>query len=111
VVDLFTADLRPQLSKLTAPILVVASVPSAVDRRGLSVEALKKQWLDVMKNAPHAKVVFFEETRHFIQDDRPKELDAAIEDFLAGREVNGVTAPPSASTPPATVPAASQPNG
>jgi pimeloyl-ACP methyl ester carboxylesterase len=95
--DLLAADIRDQLAKLNAPTLVMAS---AATSNVAGIKTISKTWMDLLQNAPKLTFVVFENTRHFIQDDRPEELDAAIADFLAGREVKGYTAPP--TTKPAT---------
>lgn len=118
LLELFVADLRPELPKLTAPVLVIPSIPPAEALGEVEPEAIKKQWRDTLKSAPRATLAFFENTRHFIQDDRPEELDQAIDDFLNGREVKGVSpqtplpgaAPvPAGNGSPSTAPADARP--
>ena len=62
-------------------------------------------WTDLMVGAPDVTLAFFEDTRHFIMDDRPAELDLAIEYFLAGKPVQGYSAPSPPDSQPASQPA------
>jgi N-formylmaleamate deformylase len=106
--DVMAADIRDQLPKLTCPSLVLPSVASP---DAAMIETVTNVWTELMAGAPEATLAVFENTRHFIQDDRPKELDAAIADFLAGRKPLGYIAPerfdldPSPATQSATQPA------
>jgi pimeloyl-ACP methyl ester carboxylesterase len=102
MVDLVAADIRDQLPKLTVPTLVT---PSAASRNPALLETNRAVWLDLMKGAPQATLAFFEDTRHFIIDDRPAELDLAIVEFLDGKPVHGYAAP---AEQPATKPAESR---
>lgn len=102
--DLFVADATDELFRLSAPAMVIAAVPTA-DITPPMAQQYRDGWRATLQNAPHLSLVFFEKTRHFIQDERPAELDAAIADFLAGRSVQGVQADPVPQTAPATVPA------
>jgi pimeloyl-ACP methyl ester carboxylesterase len=93
-------DLRPELSKITAPLLTIAAIPT--DQ--ISPEAaatMREKWKQLFARAPKLTFVRFEHTRHFVMDDRPHELDSAIADFLGGREVKGIEAsPPMPTTSP-----------
>ena len=106
MVDLIAADIRDQLPKLTVPTLVT---PSVGTRDRAMIANVRKIWTDLMKDAPKATIAYFEDTRHFIMDDRPVELDAAIADFLAGRDVKGHAAPSTQPTTRATSQPASMP--
>ena len=86
--DLYSADIREQLPSLHAPVLVMASAPVF---NPASIKMTRKTWTELLQGVPKLSFALFENTRHFIQDDRPAEMDAAIEDFLAGREVKGYT--------------------
>lgn len=99
MVDLIAADIRDQLPNLTVPTLVT---PSAATHDAAMLDTNRKVWTELMTGAPELKFAFFEDTRHFIMDDRPAELDIAIVDFLGGKPVHGYAAP---ATQPASQPA------
>ena len=92
-IELLKTDATPERPKMTAPTLAMAALdPTQTDDR-------RKGWTEQMAKAPKATVIFFEQTRHFIMDDRTTEFDAAIAGFVAGKEVTGYTAPAPAPAP------------
>jgi pimeloyl-ACP methyl ester carboxylesterase len=103
--DLYAADMRAQLPSLRAPTLVLAS---ASTKNPAVIRQARTTWMELLKGTPKLTLALFEDTRHFIQDDRPAEMDAAIEDFLAGREVKGYSMP-ATSQPVTSRPATSKP--
>jgi pimeloyl-ACP methyl ester carboxylesterase len=104
--DFISTDLRPQLMKITDPTLVIASLPTGDLEEGAEAGA-RAAWTALVKQSENLKLVFFDHSRHFIQFDRPAELDATIADFLAGREVNDVMTPDHVDEP-TTAPAESR---
>ena len=66
-------DLRPNLSRITVPLLEVAPGSRARD-----------YYASLLAADPTAKVDAVENTRHFIMYDRPRALDAAIAAFISG---------------------------
>jgi N-formylmaleamate deformylase len=99
MLDIMDADIISRMPLLKCPALALAAAPSA---EPTDIEGARRIWAHQLQNAPAATLVVFENTRHFIQEDRPAEVDAAIADFLAGRPVKGFKAP---ATQPATEPA------
>jgi len=96
--DFFAADIRAELAQITIPVLAMPAVPTR-DLTAQMAEESRNNWITMMAGAPQAKLAVFEDTRHFIMDDRPAEFDAAVADFLAGREVKGVKAGSDAAPP------------
>jgi pimeloyl-ACP methyl ester carboxylesterase len=92
--ELFAADLRPALPKLTVPTLLIAPnpglpLPSYIPAQGASmtlddrrnyVVALYNQ---LMVAAPDVRVVAIDNARHFVMLDQPDAFIAALNAFLA----------------------------
>ena len=78
---MLTTDLRPGLSRVKVPVLLVASTNPM-----LSAEATLAAYGAQVKAAPHARTVLAEGSRHFIMYDRPDFFRAQLEAFL--RDVN-----------------------
>ncbi len=91
VVELYTNDLTPKLSELDEPALVIAALRQTDIPQYFSKETYRLFWTTNMQNAPKAQVVFFEDTGHFVMQDRPEALDRAIEQFLSGEKVDHFT--------------------
>lgn len=87
MVELMAADRSPGLAELKIPVLEIAAVSDQVP--GAMAPSVRKSWQEQFKDAPKVTLVFFEGTRHFITEDAPAELDKAVENFIAGREVKG----------------------
>jgi len=99
--DLFSADIRAELGRITVPVLAMPAIATRDMTAQMAKESVDN-WITMMAGAPQATMAVFEDTRHFIMHDRPAEFDAAITDFLAGREVKGVKAAADAETVPNT---------
>jgi len=97
--DLFSADIRADLGRITIPVLAMPAVATR-DLTPDMAQQIRDNWVTMMAGAPLAKIAVFEDTRHFIMDDRPAEFDDAVADFLAGREVTGVSALPQSEAIP-----------
>ncbi len=90
--DLFSADLRPQLSQLTAPVLELAPVPTTpAPYEGLQAstatmaarQASYKQFYTALFPAtPNLTVTTIPNSRHFIMVDQPQALFDAIAAFI-----------------------------
>lgn len=84
------SDMTPALKDLKIPLLVIAAIPDdAVVPDPLVFEGMRTRTIAMMKGAPNASLVFFENTRHFVTEDAPKELDAAFAAFVDGKDVQG----------------------
>lgn len=84
------SDMLPEMKSLKTPVLIVAAIPDdAAIPDPAALEVMRDGWRALVKNAPAAKLVFFENTRRFVMDDAPKELDAAFAAFIDNKEVAG----------------------
>lgn len=78
---MFTTDLRPDLGKIQARVLVLAA-----DTNGLIGRAeLEKAWHSQIDPIPRHELVIVEHSKHFIMLDQPAFLDAALDKFLAAK--------------------------
>ncbi|MBU3889074.1 alpha/beta fold hydrolase [Methylosinus sp. KRF6] len=82
VVEMLSADLRPELARLDAPLLALAATDSYL--AGRSEEEISAFYADLLAKAPKASVLLLREARHFVAVDRPDVVAAAIESFAAG---------------------------
>ena len=80
--EMLPGDLRPELGKIQAPILVLAATDSY--KKGMTDADMRAFYARVFANAPRASIVLVHGTRHFIEEDQPEVVGAAIESFLAG---------------------------
>lgn len=77
-------DLRPSLSHVTVPLLLVGPYDATLEGSMLKDAAAKRAYYaSLVANAPHAQTVIVDRSRHFIMNDQPKALDEAIGRFLA----------------------------
>jgi pimeloyl-ACP methyl ester carboxylesterase len=76
-------DLRPQLTKVTAPLLVIAPYDAALEAKVLPDAAAKRGYYEaLLANDPSANVQMIEPSRHFVMYDQPQKLHDAIAAFL-----------------------------
>ena len=76
-------DLRPQLTKVTIPLLVIAPYDGALESKVLPDSAAKRGYYDaLLANDPAANVQMIEPSRHFVMYDQPKTLHDAISAFV-----------------------------
>lgn len=76
---LFQTDLRPDLGKITAPILMIAA-----DGKGQYPRAaLEATWNAEIEQVPNKKLVVIESSKHFLMLDQPDAFYAALDAFLA----------------------------
>jgi pimeloyl-ACP methyl ester carboxylesterase len=80
------ADLRDRLPSLTVPTLVVAALQRDPQRPQMAREMVLT-WQTHLAAAPEHELVVMDGSRHFVQDDRPDELDELITRFLAASGV------------------------
>lgn len=76
-------DLRPELTKASVPYLLIAPYDASFEKSFSTAEAKRAYYASLVSNAPTAKTVVIENSRHFIMNDRPQALDGAIKQFLA----------------------------
>ncbi|HEY8260176.1 MAG TPA: hypothetical protein VIG55_03105, partial [Methylosinus sp.] len=84
VVEMLSADLRPDLPKLAAPVLALVSVDSYL--AGRSEPDIRAFYAALLAGAPRAFLHLVRGARHFMAQDRPDVVGAAIEAFVAGLE-------------------------
>ena len=77
--ELFTTDLRPELGRITTPMLVLYVAPEGGP---VPADQIMAGMRAAYANAPNAKLVKIENARHFIQLDQPARLVAEIEAFV-----------------------------
>jgi pimeloyl-ACP methyl ester carboxylesterase len=90
--DLYAADLRPELKKLTVPVLEIAPVPTkAADYEGPQAltqtpeqraAAYRGYYASLFPGAPSVEVVAITDSLHFVMIDQPQALYAAISRFI-----------------------------
>ena len=86
--DDLTADFRPGLAALTAPVLVVSPYNAVdfTDQGRTLAEADKTAYVaSLMKGTPQLTVVSISPSRHFVMFDQPDRLAAVIDQFLKER--------------------------
>lgn len=76
-------DLRADLKKAAVPYLLIAPYDASFEKSFSTAEAKRAYYASLVSNAPNAKTVVVEHSRHFVMNDQPQALDAAITQFLA----------------------------
>jgi pimeloyl-ACP methyl ester carboxylesterase len=99
MLELLASDVTKELKASSCKVLGIAALGDDSTRFG-SIDLAKAAWKSQFDAVPAATVVYFDDTRHFVMDDAPTELDLAIEQFLAGKDVQGKIAPPPAKAEP-----------
>lgn len=106
LLELLRSDTRADMSKMTMPVLAIAAIGDSNPR--VSNDEIRAEWGRQMAGAEKGQVVFFEDTRHFIMEDRPMEFDRSIAEFVTGKPVEGYAAP-KAPDPAKTAPQTEKP--
>jgi pimeloyl-ACP methyl ester carboxylesterase len=76
-------DLRPQLTTVGAPLLVIAPYDAALEGKMLPDAAAKRSYYEaLLANDPAANVQMIEPARHFVMYDQPQKLHDAIASFV-----------------------------
>jgi pimeloyl-ACP methyl ester carboxylesterase len=88
-VELLASDLTGELKNLKVPLLAIPAIHD--DNSPFQGEPARSQWYEAKMRYPSIPltVVPFENTRTYITEDAPQELDRAIESFLAGKPAEG----------------------
>jgi pimeloyl-ACP methyl ester carboxylesterase len=94
--DLYAADLRPQLTAATVPILEIAPVPktpAAFEAPSAATQTVEQRsatyqrfYASLFPGAPNARVVTIADSLHFVQFDQPKALYDAVSAFIASTD-------------------------
>ena len=83
------ADLRPDLSKITIPMLEIMPYdPQMASKAGFTQDQGVAFYTSLLKGAPQATVVAIGPSRHFVMLDRPEAFYTAVHQFI-----NGLPAP------------------
>lgn len=87
--EMGTTDLTGDLKDLKVAMLVMASLPD--DQSPTQGTPYVGQWEEIKLRYPTLPltVVTYENSRAYLSEDSPKEFDAALEAFLAGKPVTG----------------------
>jgi proline iminopeptidase len=72
--EFVTADLRPQLHKITVPTLVIVGRHDFITNVAMAEE--------MVKNIPHAKLEIFEDSGHFALVEEPEKFYRVIKEFV-----------------------------
>lgn len=104
------SDQAPRLGSLQVPTLMIAAMNDKLPA-GMNQDQARAFWAGIDEQSDKVQVVIFENTRHFVMDDRSAATDAAVRAFIEGEKVagvgadagppDGVTAPPKAGERPA----------
>ena len=82
--ELMTTDIRAELVRVKAPVLMVAAAPA-----GLDPGSVKQRYAAQLARCAHAQVEVASGSRHFVMLDDPAFLYEAIDRFLASAPVEG----------------------
>jgi pimeloyl-ACP methyl ester carboxylesterase len=77
--ELVVTDLRPELSRITAPVTVLYVHPPNVQ---LPPDQFDASMAGLYAGAPNARLVRIDDSRHFIQWDQPARFLAEIDTFM-----------------------------
>lgn len=83
-IEIFSADLRPQLGKIKCPILVLGALADKL--QNTSRETLEQNYKKQFANAPQTRFEFFAKSRHYFMIDDPASFYAALERELVAHE-------------------------
>ncbi|HEX3478992.1 MAG TPA: alpha/beta hydrolase [Kofleriaceae bacterium] len=76
----FTTDLRPDLGKIKAPVvLIIGDMMGQTPR-----DALVSTWNGLIATIPHHELVVIDDSRHFVMLDQPDAFHAALDKSLSG---------------------------
>jgi pimeloyl-ACP methyl ester carboxylesterase len=78
--ELIVTDLRPELGRITAPVTVLYVVPP---NAGMLPQQFDESMRGLYANAPNARLVRIDDSRHFIMWDQPARFIAEVDAFMA----------------------------
>ena len=90
VTERMSRDLRPELSAIKCPVLVLAALGDTIGGN-MKIADLQAAYHAQYANLPQAKFQFFERSRHFIMLDDPPGFDDALATALTHTETAGLT--------------------
>jgi pimeloyl-ACP methyl ester carboxylesterase len=77
-----TTDLRPELSRISAPLTVIYAYDA---RYGVPAERIDATFRSAYAGAPQARFERIDDSFHFVMLDQPAAFAAAVARFLEGR--------------------------
>lgn len=77
--ELVVTDMRPELSRITAPVTVLYVQPPNVQ---VPAQQFDTSMARLYANAPNARLVRIDDSRHFIQWDQPARFIAEVDTFM-----------------------------
>ncbi|QGY82273.1 alpha/beta hydrolase [Sphingorhabdus lacus] len=80
LLDVMTTDMRPELSKISAPVTLLY----AQDDSAMTVEQSTAAFLPQYSGTPNFKATQIRGSYHFIMLDQPEKFAKALADFIAG---------------------------
>jgi len=78
---MFTTDLRGDLAKIQAPVLLIAADTNGEVPRG----PLEASWHAQVDAIPRHEIVFIEHSKHFVMLDQPSAFQQALDRFLVDK--------------------------
>lgn len=86
IASVMALDLRPGLSRISAPVLVIAPYFEPDDiQANMTMQAKTAYYQSLLEGAPKAEVLAIAPSRHFVMIDQPRQLFDAIRRFLSQR--------------------------
>ena len=87
--ELLFTDLSDDFKNLKVPVLAISAIHD--DNSPAQGGSATAEWTEMKLKYPTIPLtsVFFENTRNYITEEAPQELDRAVEAFLAGKPVEG----------------------
>ena len=84
--EFHASDVAPALSKSTVPLLMIQPLFSAASRadakRSYQASYFKEPWQGVFDKRAKTRVEFLDDAGMLVMDDKPKEVDRMVADFL-----------------------------
>ncbi len=80
--EMYTTDIRPQMKKIKAPVLVLGAW-AAYQQYGTTRQAVENNYIDQCKDIQNVKIAIADEAYHFIFYDEPEWFFKQIDDFLS----------------------------
>jgi len=78
-----TLDLRPDMNKITVPLVVIAPYDDPIDQKTWpTADAKKAYYLKLLAGDPTVKVQMITPSRHFVMLDQPQALDTMLDAIL-----------------------------
>ena len=86
--ELMSADIRPQLAKITVPLLEIMPFDASLDPQNPQTpfrsEAQKQQYYSaLLASAKTARIATVNDSRHFVMYDQPQQFYTLVQNFLA----------------------------